>query len=147
MTRPRFLTSVAMTLLLMSTGAVLMARGHNVKKPAASAFGMGPRTSAQGMYVATIVTTATLQPRRMYTLEVSIADAEGKPIDDATIEVDGGMPQHGHGFPTLPRITRNLGSGSYELSGLRFNMGGWWELKLAISTPCGTDTVTFNLAL
>ena len=35
----------------------------------------------------------------------------------------------------------------YEIEGLRFNMGGWWELKLAIDAPAGADSVTFNLSL
>jgi hypothetical protein len=30
---------------------------------------------------------------------------------------------------------------------VRFNMGGWWEFKLAINAPSGSDVVTFNLAL
>lgn len=146
MTRQRILTTLAM-IMLLSTGALLTARGHGAKKPAATEFGMGPRTSAQQLYVASLNTTEVLKPRRMYTLQVSITDAAGQPVENATIEVGGGMPQHGHGFPTNPRITQNLGAGSYVLSGLRFNMGGWWELKLAITTPSGTDTVTFNLAL
>ena len=34
----------------------------------------------------------------------------------------------------------------YEIEGVRFNMGGWWEFKLAINyTLPATDIVTFNL--
>jgi len=57
------------------------------------------------------------------------------------------MPQHGHGLPTRPRVTRTLGDGIYEIEGVRFNMGGWWEFKLAIAASRGADTVTFNLDL
>jgi YtkA-like len=118
------------------------------KKPAASEFGPGPRTSAQGLYIATLHGAATLQPRRMYTLQVNVVDAaNGQVVPDAAITIGGGMPQHGHGLPTKPRVTKTLGNGWYEISGLRFNMGGWWELKLTITTPAGTDTVTFNLAV
>jgi hypothetical protein len=35
----------------------------------------------------------------------------------------------------------------YEIEGVRFSMGGWWELKLAIDSAAGADTVTFNLSL
>jgi hypothetical protein len=35
----------------------------------------------------------------------------------------------------------------YEIEGVRFNMGGWWEFKLAIAGASGADTVTFNLDL
>ncbi|HYH10612.1 MAG TPA: cytochrome c peroxidase [Thermoanaerobaculia bacterium] len=114
-------------------------------RPAASEFGPGPRKSAQGLYTATLVLDETLTPRKMYTVRVSVTGANGAALPDAAIAIDGGMPQHGHGLPTRPRITRNLGEGQYEIGGLRFNMSGWWELELTITTPAGADTVTFNL--
>lgn len=114
--------------------------------PPADQFGFGPRTSSQSRYTATIERPAEpLKPRRMLKVQVSIRDAAGRPVDGATIEVGGGMPQHGHGLPTKPRVTRNLGDGRYEIEGLRFNMGGWWELSLAVSSPAGADRVVFNL--
>jgi len=73
---------------------------------------------------------------------VTLRDADGRAIDEAQISIDGGMPQHGHGLPTRPRVTRNLGDGIYEIEGVRFNMGGWWEFKLAIAGSRGADTVT-----
>jgi hypothetical protein len=54
------------------------------------------------------------------------------------------MPQHGHGLPTQPRVTRELGDGTYQLDGMKFSMTGWWEIKLAIQGPQGADKVTFN---
>ena len=57
------------------------------------------------------------------------------------------MPQHGHGLPTRPRVTGEAGDGIYEIDGVRFNMGRWWEFKLSITTPSGSDVVTFNLNL
>lgn len=147
MTRRTRLTILTAIVLTLTTGTCLMARGR-VQKPAAQDFGPGPRTSARGLYVATLQGADTLKPRKMYTLQATVIDnATGQPIADATLAIDGGMPQHGHGLPTRPRVTANLGNGSYEISGLRFNMGGWWELGLTITTAAGTDTVTFNLAL
>lgn len=117
-------------------------------KPAADQFGFGPRISTQSRYTATIKAPAEpLKPRRMMKLQVTIVDAAGKPVDGARIEVDGGMPQHGHGLPTKPRVTKNLGEGRYEIEGLRFNMGGWWELHLAVDSPAGADRVTFNFQI
>lgn len=126
---------------------VTLAACSHVAKPPASEFGPGPRTSARGLYVATLQEAENLKPRKMYTLHVSVADTNSQAMANATIAVDGGMPQHGHGLPTRPRVTKDLGNGVYEISGLRFNMGGWWELKLTITTPAGSDTVTFNLAV
>lgn len=133
-----------LTALLLAAFTLLTAACAT--KPPANQFGFGPRTSAQSRYTASIEPPAQpLKPRRMLTLQVSIRDAAGNPIDGAQIEVDGGMPQHGHGLPTKPRVTKNLGDGRYEIDGLRFNMGGWWELRLAVTTAAGTDRVTFNL--
>ena len=134
-------------LILATVSAYASLFRPKVQPPAAGEFGNGPRTSPQGSYIATLLPESEMKPRKMYTIRVAITDAECKPVENATIEVDGGMPQHGHGLPTQPRVTRNLGGGVYEISGLRFNMGGWWELKLAIATPAGNDTVTFNLSL
>lgn len=149
MTRRTYLlvvASITAIILTLSAGATF-GRGR-IDRPAAKDFGPGPRTSAQGLYLATLEGASTLEPRKMYTLQALVVDAKtGQPVTDASITVDGGMPQHGHGLPTRPRITKNLGKGWYEVSGVRFNMGGWWELKLAITTPAGTNTVTFNLSV
>ena len=127
--------------------AMMMIHGTGAKRPMASEFGLGPRASAAGRYVATLEPAKPLHPRQMQTVRVTVRDAEGRAIDEAQISVDGGMPQHGHGLPTRPRVTRNIGDGIYEIEGVRFNMGGWWEFKLTIDSSRGADTVTFNLAL
>ena len=127
--------------------AMMMMRGTGARRPAVSEFGLGPRTSAAGHYVATLEPAQPLRPRQMQTVRVVVRDADGRAIDDARIAVDGGMPEHGHGLPTRPRMTRALGDGLYEIEGVRFNMGGWWEFRLAITSDRGVDTVTFNLAL
>ena len=127
--------------------AMRMIHGTGAKRPAASEFGLGPRSSAAGRYVATLEPAKPLRPRQMQTVRVIVRDVEGRAIDEAQISIDGGMPQHGHGLPTRPRVTRNLGDGMYEIEGVRFNMGGWWEFRLAIAGSRGADTVTFNLSL
>lgn len=127
--------------------AMMMIHGKGARRPAASEFGLGPRPSAQGHYVATLVPGRPLRPRQMQTARVTVVDDNGRAIDGAALTIDGGMPQHGHGLPTRPRVTRTLAGGTYEIDGVRFNMGGWWEFTLAIAGPRGADTVTFNLAL
>ena len=110
-------------------------------------FGLGPRSSAHGVYKATLEPREPLRLRKLQAIAVRIVDANGRPIDGASIAVDGGMPEHNHGLPTQPRVTKSLGGGVYEIDGVRFSMGGWWELKLAIDSPAGADSVTFNLSL
>jgi hypothetical protein len=126
---------------------MMMMHGKNIARPPAIEFGTGLRASASRQFTATLQPDQPLRPRRMHTVRVAITDAAGVPMDGATIQIDGGMPQHGHGLPTRPRMTRALGNGLYEIEGVRFNMGGWWEFKLAIDAASGSDVVTFNLAL
>lgn len=121
--------------------------GSKIERPAASEFGFGPRPSANLVYTATLQPAQPLRLRQLQTLPVRIVDAKGRPVDGATIAIDGGMPEHSHGLPTRPLVKRYLGDGVYEIEGLRFSMGGWWELKLAIEAPEGADRVTFNLAI
>lgn len=140
--------AAAILLALSAQGTILMPPRGKAVRPPASEFGPGPRASAKGLYIASLQGADALKARRMYTIQTTVVDGKtGKAITEATILVDGGMPQHGHGLPTRPRVTNNLGDGKYEISGLRFNMGGWWELELTITTAAGTDTVTFHLSL
>jgi hypothetical protein len=116
-------------------------------KPPASEFGYGPRASRQGTIKATIEDSASFNKGKMLKpIVVRVTAANGSPIDGLQLAVDGGMPQHGHGLPTKPRVTKNLGDGRYQIEGLKFNMGGWWELKL-ITSGSATDSVVFNLSL
>ncbi len=51
----------------------------------------------------------------------------------------------GHGLPTQPRVTQELGEGRYLVEGMKFSMTGWWEIKLKLqSADGGPDSVTFN---
>jgi hypothetical protein len=141
--------ALAAALLVTSAGCghLAMLEHGNIQRPSAEAFGLGPRISVNQTYTATLHPQEPLRLRRLQTVPVLITDARGVPVENAVMAVDGGMPEHGHGLPTQPRVTHALGGGRYEIEGLRFNMGGWWELKLAINSAAGTDRVTFNLSL
>jgi YtkA-like len=83
----------------------------------------------------------------LHTWLVTLTARDGKAVEGAKIEVDGGMPEHGHGWPTDPAVTSYLGEGRYRVEGLKFNMGGWWQLRFAISAAEGDDSAVFNLKL
>ncbi|NNC77889.1 MAG: FixH family protein [Woeseiaceae bacterium] len=94
--------------------------------------------------------TSELDPiviNTMHRWHVDIRDAEGNAVEDAKITIRGGMPKHSHGMPTSPVVTGNAGSGRYEISGMRFHMGGYWEIRLTIITESRRDTVTISLDL
>ena len=106
------------------------------------------RTSEGGVYRATIRPPGDSIPQgKLQSWTLHLETATGTPVDTAKVMVDGGMPQHGHGLPTKPRVTRPLGNGDHAVEGLKFNMGGWWVVKFAIAGSAGTDSVTFNLKL
>jgi hypothetical protein len=84
---------------------------------------------------------------RIHNWVLEVETADGKPVADARISVVGGMPDHDHGLPTQPQVTRYLGDGKYLLEGMRFHMPGDWEILVTIETPGQRDVVRIALAL
>jgi hypothetical protein len=103
------------------------------------------KPSAAGMYRVALVPPAQAPAiNQLHSWKVKLATPDGAPVHGARFAVDGGMPQHGHGLPTQPRVTRELADGTYQLDGMKFSMTGWWEVKLDIQGPQGPDKITFN---
>jgi hypothetical protein len=103
------------------------------------------KQSVSGVYRVALVPPAQAPAiNQMHSWQVKLSTPDGTPVHDARFKVDGGMPQHGHGLPTQPRVTREVGDGTYALDGMKFSMPGWWEVKLDIQGAQGADKVTFN---
>ena len=134
------LTSLAAATLL--TGCMLFAR------PPKDLDYSRTRTSESGLYRATIRPQGDSIPKgKLHRWTLHLETTQGAPVGTATLAIDGGMPQHGHGLPTKPRVTRALGGGDHLVEGMKFNMGGWWVVKLHVDASAGRDSVVFNLAL
>ena len=106
------------------------------------------RLTDNGLYRVSF--TSQLDPLAINTIHswtLHVETADSRPVTDAAITVDGGMPQHGHGLPTQPQVTQNPGNGDYLVEGLKFQMTGWWEVKFNITANGQSDSVTFNLVL
>jgi len=84
---------------------------------------------------------------RIHSWILHLQSADGVPIENASIEVTGGMPKHDHGFPTRPRVTEELGNGVYRLDGMRFHMRGYWEITVTVVTEEGSSVVVIPLQL
>jgi len=82
---------------------------------------------------------------QMHAWQVRVSAPDGSPVSRASLAFDGGMPQHGHGFPTRPRVTREVAPGVYALEGMKFSMTGWWDMRLAIRSGDVADTAVFNV--
>ena len=94
--------------------------------------------------------TSALDPigiNQLHSWTLHVETADGQPVDNAQIRVDGGMPAHGHGLPTQPQVTQNLGNGDYLLEGVRFQMPGAWVMRFDVAADGQSDGVTFELAL
>lgn len=141
--------AVAVALCALSgCGMITYTLRHGFSTPPASEFGLGPRSSADGRVVATIDTAQALVTGKLQMIRLTLRDSAGAPVVGAQVKVDGGMPQHGHGLPTKPRVIREEAEGVYLVDGLKFNMGGWWELKFVVTTGSGVaELVTFNVRL
>jgi hypothetical protein len=84
---------------------------------------------------------------RIHSWILHLESADGVPVENANIEVIGGMPEHDHGLPTQPRVTEELGNGDYRLDGMRFHMRGHWEITVTVVTAEGSSVVVIPLYL
>ena len=106
------------------------------------------RSSDNGLFnVSYNASTGTVPVNQMHQWTLHVESADGQPVEDATITVDGDMPQHGHGLPTRPQVTEYLGNGDYLVDGMKFQMGGWWLMDFTITANGQTDAVHFNMML
>jgi YtkA-like protein len=137
-----FVPAAAVVIAATLTGCMMFS------KPPADLDYSRTRTSEAGFYRATIRPQGDSIPKgKLQRWTLHLETATGTPVDSAMLAVDGGMPQHGHGLPTRPRVTRALGNGDHLVEGMKFNMGGWWVVKFRVNAAQGADSVVFNLSL
>ncbi len=117
------------------------------KPEAASEFGFAPRVSRAGLYRVGADPLQPIKIGRIHAMRLTVHTLDGRSVEAADLTVDGGMPEHGHGLPTQPQVTADLGNGVYELEGMKYNMGGWWVVRVRIVGPAGPDEILFNLNL
>ncbi len=106
------------------------------------------RSTDNGLFTVSYTpTSGTVPVNKMQQWKLHVETADGQPVENATITLDGGMPQHGHGLPTRPQVTQYLSNGDYLVEGLKFQMAGWWVMDFVITAQGQQDTVRFNLML
>ncbi|MGO9016374.1 MAG: FixH family protein [Dissulfurispiraceae bacterium] len=89
----------------------------------------------------------TVPVNKLQSWKLKVETADGKPVKDAKITVSGTMPEHGHGMPTQPKVTKNYGDGTYLVEGMKFSMSGWWVVNVSVNAGGKTDNTSFNLML
>jgi len=73
---------------------------------------------------------------------LTITDANGQPVENATLAVTPFMPDHGHGTSVRPVITSQPG-GIYDVNPLYLFMPGVWRVSVTVQTDGGSDGVFF----
>jgi hypothetical protein len=143
----RSVNRAIVTAVVSASVAMLMSACMMFAKAPADLDYSRTRVSEGGAYRATIQPAGDSIPKgRLHSWTLHIETAAGAPVDSATVLVDGGMPQHGHGLPTKPRA-RAVGQGDYAIDGMKFNMGGWWVVKFRVQSGAGRDSLVFNVKL
>lgn len=132
---------------LASASLAFFPFGRHDGPPAGLDYGV-QRMSEKAVYRASYKSDTLPVPiSRLHTWVLHVETADGRPVADAAVKVDGDMPEHGHGLPTRPRVTRNLGNGDYLVEGVKFQMGGWWVMDFTIDAAGQSDVARFNLML
>lgn len=106
------------------------------------------KKSATGLYSVSLTPEqAPIRKGVPQSFILTVAMADGKPVDVSRIGITGGMPDNGQGMPTEPQVTAALGGGKYRVAGVEFARSGWWQLSFTIDAPPGRDDVDFNIVL
>ena len=77
---------------------------------------------------------------------VEVRTAAGQFVEGAALDVECWMPDE----PTVPTVRPRavaVTGGGYRIEGLRFDRRGWWNVRLRINSPAGTDSLAFNIVL
>ncbi len=76
--------------------------------------------------------------------EVTLTDADGQVINDATVNLDLTMP--GMWMPPNPLTLKSASDGKYSATG-RFTMRGLWRIEVIITRGAETQSVFFDVWL
>ena len=82
---------------------------------------------------------------KIHSWKLTVKSDKGNTVNDAKITVVGDMPEHGHGMPTNPEITKDAPAGVYRVDGMKFSMPGWWVITFNMKAGEMQDSVSFNI--
>lgn len=90
-------------------------------------------TQADGINIAINSQVTPIPLNQMHSWVITLRTTGDEPLENASIQLEGGMPLHDHGLATSPQVTNYLGDGRYLIEGLRFHMPGEWLMLLQIN--------------
>ena len=96
--------------------------------------GLTTQSDRQGYRIVLSPETARVPLRALHAWTLRLETRDGVAFMPTELTIDGGMPGHGHGLPTVPELTRLLPNGDLLIEGVLFNMTGDWQFKLGIGS-------------
>ena len=106
------------------------------------------RVSPNKQFVITLIPPPdAIRIQQFHNWQIKVATVSGEPLTEALVYLNADMPEHGHGLPTRPVVTREISPGTYLVEGVKFNMSGWWEIYVAVQKVPASDVTTFNYIL
>jgi hypothetical protein len=101
----------------------------------------------QGFKIEIYSELSPLSINTIHSWHIRVLDRDGEIIELEELNVFGGMPEHDHGLPTKPQVTKRLDNGDYLLEGVRFHMQGLWELQIEFQYAGVDDTTIIDFDL
>jgi hypothetical protein len=138
---------IAMAALALACSSSQPAAAICATDPRVETFSPGLASKgAAGMTVKILTATPAPVQQGLNDWVIELLDANGQPLDGATIDVKPTMPDHGHGSPTVATVTPQ-GQGRYDLSNINLSMRGVWLVTLVVSSTQGGDQVSFTFCV
>lgn len=103
--------------------------------------------SSKGQEITIYSSLTPLEINKIHSWILVLRDDSGEPIENAEIIINGGMPEHDHGLPTAPQVTRQLEAGRYLVEGVRFHMPGLWQIFIDLDVAGEQSTAVIDLEL
>jgi hypothetical protein len=90
---------------------------------------------------------AAVEIGKFQTWVLELRTSDGAAVAGAAVAIAGGMPGHGHGLPTQPQVTEELGMGQYRIEGVKLNMAGAWVIEVFVESSAARDRLRFDLGV
>lgn len=104
--------------------------------------------SEQGHYRVTVRPEGDAVPvGELHNWLIRVETVDGELFIPRQLVLLAGMPEHGHGLASSPRVTQYLESGDFLVEGVRFQMTGLWDIVVHVTGPRGPDTANFTMEL
>jgi len=131
-------SAIILSLLLMTTSLISFAEESDSERW---------QTRSGYYWVSYTSDLEPLEINKIHRWVFHIENSLGENVENAKLTLLGGMPEHNHGLPTVPRMTESLGNGDYGVEGMRFHMNGFWELTVTVDVAGRRDTVVIPLTI